>query len=202
MVYVRSNGSVTNKRTNKTAPLKPLDAEPVDVDGADDPRQRLADWMADPKNPFFARAVANRYWAHFFGRGIVDPIDDLRVTNPAVEPRTPGRTREVARRFEVLAEVAREDDLQKPDLFAQREPDRVQQDRQAIIRSLLPEAARGEVVFDAVCKLTDSPSQFGGLPADRNAPQRAIMLPDESFTSYFLDVFGRPQRSAPASAKG
>ena len=47
---------------------------------------KLVDWMVDAKNPFFARAVANRYWAHFFGRGIVDPIDDMRVTNPPSNP--------------------------------------------------------------------------------------------------------------------
>ncbi len=51
-----------------------------------------------------------------------------------------------------------------------------------------------EVLFDAVCQVTDSPTPFGGLPQDRHAPKRAIMLPDESFASYFLDVFGRPQR--------
>jgi hypothetical protein len=66
-------------------------------------------------------------------------------------------------------------------------------DKQSFAR-YYPKRLAAEVVFDAVCKLTDSPSQFGGLPADKNAPQRAIMLPDESFTSYFLDVFGRPQR--------
>src|SRR5207245_5532745 len=49
-------------------------------------------------------------------------------------------------------------------------------------------------LVDAVCQVTDSPTPFGGLPQDRHAPKRAIMLPDESFSSYFLDVFGRPQR--------
>src|SRR5579859_7685309 len=51
-----------------------------------------------------------------------------------------------------------------------------------------------EVLFDAVCQVTDSPATFGGIPQDKHAPRRAIMLPDESFQSYFLDVFGRPQR--------
>src|SRR5262249_19940477 len=57
-----------------------------------------------------------------------------------------------------------------------------------------PKRMSAEVLFDAVCQLTDSPTPFGGLPQDRYAPRRAIMLPDESFASYFLDVFGRPQR--------
>ena len=58
----------------------------IPVPPGDDPRQKLVDWMADPKNPFFARAVANRYWAHFFGRGIVEPLDDMRLTNPPSNP--------------------------------------------------------------------------------------------------------------------
>ena len=57
-----------------------------------------------------------------------------------------------------------------------------------------PKRMPAEVLFDAVCQVTDSPTQFGGLPTDKHAPNRAIMLPDESFPSYFLDVFGRPQR--------
>ena len=52
----------------------------------DDPRGKLADWMADPDNPFFARTLANRYWKHFLGRGLVEPEDDMRVTNPPTNP--------------------------------------------------------------------------------------------------------------------
>src|SRR6185436_17141591 len=85
-IFTKSSGAVTNKRTNQAAKIKPLDGEPMDIAAGDDPRQKLVDWMADPKNPFFARAVVNRYWAHFFGRGIVDPLDDMRITNPPSNP--------------------------------------------------------------------------------------------------------------------
>jgi hypothetical protein len=66
-------------------------------------------------------------------------------------------------------------------------------DKQAYAR-YYPKRLSAEVLFDAVCQVTGSPTPFGGLPQDRHAPNRAIMLPDESFSSYFLDVFGRPQR--------
>src|SRR5207248_11247397 len=66
-------------------------------------------------------------------------------------------------------------------------------DKQAYAR-YYPKRLSAEVLLDAVCQVTDSPTQFNGLPKDRNAPTRAIQLPDEAFTSYFLDVFGRPQR--------
>ena len=61
---------------------------------AHDPRQALADWLRQPDNPFFARALVNRYWKHFFGRGLVEPEDDMRATNPPTQPRAarrPGR---------------------------------------------------------------------------------------------------------------
>src|SRR5439155_23486208 len=85
-VFNRPNNDVVNKRTNQPAVDKPLDGQPPRLDAGEDPRPRLADWMTDAKNPFFARAVVNRYWAHFFGRGIVDPLDDMRVTNPPTNP--------------------------------------------------------------------------------------------------------------------
>src|SRR5207302_1961580 len=69
------------------------------------------------------------------------------------------------------------------------------QDKQAYAR-YYPKRLSAEVLLDAVCQVTNSPGSFNGLPQDRNAPRRAIMLPDESYSSYFLDVFGRPQRSS------
>src|SRR6185369_13451291 len=65
--------------------LKPtgLGSDPLDLSPDEDPRLALADWLTKPGNPFFARTLVNRYWKHFFGRGIVDPEDDMRDTNPA-----------------------------------------------------------------------------------------------------------------------
>ena len=194
IVYTRPDGNVTNKRTQKSALIKPLDGEPLDIERGEDPRQRLVDWMADPKNPFFARAVANRYWAHFFGRGIVDPIDDMRVTNPPTNPEL----------LDALAKVLVDNKFSLKVLVKTIAKSRTYQlsaipnefnkhDKQAYAR-YFPKRMSAEVLLDAVCQVTDSPTQFAGLPQDRFAPKRAIMLPDESFASYFLDVFGRPQR--------
>src|SRR5262245_47047858 len=86
VLFVRTTGNVQNKRTEQNSPMKTLDADPVTAGTDEDPRAKFADWMTSPKNPFFARTVANRYWAHFFSRGIVDPLDDMRVTNPPSNP--------------------------------------------------------------------------------------------------------------------
>ncbi|CAN5321421.1 DUF1549 and DUF1553 domain-containing protein [soil metagenome] len=193
-VYVKTNGSVTNKRSGKSAELRPLDAAAVTVAAEDDPRKVLADWMTDAKNPFFAKAVANRYWAHFFGRGIVDPIDDMRVTNPPSNPPLlEALAADLVKNKYSLKSLVKT--ICKSRTYGlSSEPNEFNKtDRQSYAR-YYPKRLAAEVLFDAVCKVTDSPSLFPGLPTDSNAPQRAIMLPDESFTSYFLDVAGRPQR--------
>jgi hypothetical protein len=194
VVFTRSRGNVTNKRTGQAAIMKPLDGKPMNVGPYDDPRQKLVDWMVAPSNPFFARAVANRYWAHFFGRGIVDPLDDMRVTNPPSNP-------------ELLDELAKDLAANKYSLkhligaicksrtyqLSSTPNEFNKHDKQTYAR-YYPRRMSAEVLFDAVNLVADSPVPFNGLPQDAHAPKRAIMLPDESFPSYFLDVFGRPQR--------
>jgi hypothetical protein len=189
-----SSGAVTNKRTGQNAIMKPLDGEPMKVTKDEDPRQKLVDWMVDAKNPFFARAVANRYWAHFFGRGIVDPLDDMRITNPPSNPELLDALAEdlVKNKYSLkhlIGTICKSRTYQLsavPNAFNKH-------DKQTYAR-YYPKRMGAEVLFDAVCQVTGSPTPFGGLPQDRYAPKRAIMLPDESFASYFLDVFGRPQR--------
>ncbi len=194
VVYTKATGTVRNKRSNLDAAIKPLDGDALEVGGETDPRQKLVDWMVQPKNPFFARAVVNRYWAHFFGRGIVDPLDDMRVTNPPSNPELLDALAKefVAKKFslkQLVKTIAKSQTYRlsaTPNEFNRH-------DRQAYAR-YYPKRLSAEVLFDAVCQVTNSPSNFAGLPSDTHAPRRAIMLPDESFRSYFLDVFGRPQR--------
>jgi hypothetical protein len=193
-IYTAPRGGVTNKRTGKPAPIKPLDGEPMDVPAEDDPRQRLVDWMVDARNPFFARAVANRYWAHFFGRGIIDPPDDMRVTNPPSNPELlDALARELIGHKFSLKHLIKTICKSRTYQLSAVPNEFNKSDKQTFAR-YYPKRLAAEVLLDAVCQVTDSPSQFGNLPRDRYAPNRAIMLPDESFPSYFLDVFGRPQR--------
>jgi hypothetical protein len=171
-----------------------LDAAPLTVGADDDPRTKLADWMTDPKNPFFARAVANRYWAHFFGRGLVDPLDDMRVTNPPSNPELlDALAQEFIRQGHSLKALIRTICNSRTYQLSAVPNDWNRQDKQNYARCY-PKRMAAELLVDAVSQVTDSPTVFAGLPRDRHAPSRAIMLPDESFPSYFLDVFGRPQR--------
>jgi len=193
-VYSLSAGNVINKRTQQAAVIKPLDGEPMTVGAGDDPREKLAEWLTDAKNPFFARAVANRYWAHFFGRGLVDPLDDMRVTNPPSNPELlDALAKELTANKYSLKHLVKTICKSRTYQLASAPNEFNKHDKQNYAR-YYPKRMGAEVLFDAVCQVTDSPTPFGGLPQDRHAPKRAIMLPDESFASYFLDVFGRPQR--------
>ncbi len=193
-IFTVSRGQVINKKTNKPAVMKPLDGKPIEVSPYDDPRQKLVDWLTAKDNPFFARAVANRYWAHFFSRGIVDPLDDMRITNPPSNPEL----------LDALAKELIDNKFSLKHLIKVIVKSRTYQlsstpnefnkhDKQNYAR-YYPRRMSAEVLFDAVNQVALAPAGFGGLPSDRHAPNRAIMLPDESFPSYFLDVFGRPQR--------
>jgi hypothetical protein len=193
-IFTLSTGQVTNPRTGKPAVVKPLDGEPIEVAREDDPRQHLVDWIVSPRNPFFARAIANRYWAHFFNRGLVEPIDDLRETNPPTNP-------------ELLDALAGEFVASKHSLKhlirlicksrtyqLSAVPNAVNQHDKQTYARYYPRRMQAEVLYDAVVQVTNGPHAFERLPQDTHAPRRAIMLPDESHASYFLDVFGRPER--------
>jgi hypothetical protein len=196
VIFSRPTGSVVNKRTGQAAKIRPLDGEPMEISSDDDPRHKLVDWMASQQNPFFARAVANRYWSHFFGRGIVDPIDDMRVTNPPSNPEL----------LDALAKELVDSKFSLKHLIKVIVKSRTYQltsvpnefnkhDKQSFAR-FYPRRLPAEVLHDAVNLVTKAPPAFPGLPTDRHAPNRALMLPDESFASYFLDVHGRSQRTS------
>lgn len=194
VVYTTKSGSVTNKRSGKVADYKALGEKAMVMDEDDDPRVKLVDWMVDGKNQFFPKAIANRYWAHFFSRGIVDPLDDMRVTNPPSNPELlDALAGDLVKNGFSLKQLIRSIVNSRTYQLSAVPNDFNKQDKQNYAR-YYPKRLSAEVLFDAVCLITDSPAGFGGLPTDQLAPKRAIMLPDEGYTSYFLDVFGRPQR--------
>jgi len=195
-VVVNRTGTVQNLRTRQPAPIKPLDGPVIDVPPGEDPRHRLVDWMADPANPFFARAVVNRYWAHFFGRGLVDPLDDMRVTNPASNEELLDALAKdfIASKFSLkhlVRTIAKSRTYQLSSI--PNEYNRF--DKQNFAR-FYPQRMKAEVLLDAVNQVTDSPSVFTNMARDPLAPNRAIMLPDDGFPSYFLEVFGKPPRTS------
>jgi hypothetical protein len=195
-VYAKNTGTVTNKRTNQPAKIKALDAEPMEIAGSDDPRHRLVDWMTQPTNPFFARAVVNRYWAHFFGRGLVDPLDDMRVTNPASNEELLDALAKdfIANKFSMKHLVKMIVKSRTYQLSAI--PNEFNKSDKQNYARFYPQRMGAEILFDAVNQVTNAPGTFTNLPQDSYAPKRAIMLPDDGYTNYFLEVFGKPPRTS------
>jgi len=199
--FNRPTGTVVNKRDNKPIQPTSLDGKTLVADADEDPRAFLADWLVDAKNPFFARAVANRYWAHFFDRGVVEPLDDMRVTNPPSNPALlDALARHVVEDGYSLRALCRRIVTSGVYRLSSDPVEGNASDRQSFAR-YYPKRMNAEVLFDAVHQVAGSPASFNGLPSDKFAPTRAIMLPDESFSSYFLDVFGRPQRLSPCECE-
>jgi hypothetical protein len=202
-VYVASHGDLVQPSTGQPQPPTPLDGEPL---GFDDPRDRrayLADWMTAADNPYFGRAIANRIWANFFGVGLVEQVDDLRVSNPASNE-------------ELLTESAAflaENQYDLKTLMRAILQSRTYQRSSAVIKEnegdqryysrYFPRRMMAEVMLDAICDVTAVPTTFDEVVyagADRKKTDfypegtRAIQLYDSTVNSYFLKTFGRNQR--------
>ncbi len=156
-----------------------------------DPRTDLLDWMVRPDNPFFARAVVNRVWGEFFGKGIVDPVDDFRASNPPSNPELLDWLAAdfIAHRFDLkhlmrtmLASAA----YQRSSL-----PNASNLDDQRNFARSLRRRLPAEVLLDAVCDLTGVRESLAGLPPDARAAQAW----NHKLPSEFMDAFGRPNAS-------
>ncbi len=190
----RGVATAVDKKTKQ--PVKPagLGSPVLEIAPDDDPRLALADWMTHTDNPFFARALVNRYWKHFFNRGLVEPEDDMRETNPASNPDLLDA---LAHRFAEshydMKALIRDIVQSRSYQLTAMPNDFNKSDRQNFSR-YYPKRLTAEVLFDAVNQLTGSQSAFPGMPVGT----RAVALPDNSFNagSYFLTVFGRPESSS------
>lgn len=186
------NASATNPKTKKAVPPTGLGAKNIPITPERDPRHFLVDWMAKKDNPFFAKALVNRYWKHFFGRGLVDPEDDMRVTNPAVNPELLDALAKdfIAHNFDIKHLVRTITNSSVYQLSA--EPNEWNQSDKQNFSRYYPKRLNAEVLLDSINQVTGTTTSFGGVPSGT----RAVQLPDNGFGSYFLTVFGRPESSS------
>src|SRR5215468_10808306 len=143
---------------------KALGGAVIRVSAREDPRQELVDWMAEPKNPFFAKALVNRYWAHFFGRGIVEPMDDMRVTNPPSNPELlDALAEDLVKSGYDLKHVIRTICTRRVYALSSVPTESNAKDRQSFARHY-PRRMTAEVLLDAMAQVTGTPTSFSGLP--------------------------------------
>ncbi len=178
-------------RTNAVVPPHVLGEAQRPITDEHDRRQVLADWLAAGSNPWFAKNLSNRLWAHFIGRGIVEPVDDVRLTNPPSNPELLEALAEklIASRFDLHEMIRAITACRTYQLSS--EPNATNRgDEQNYSRALL-RPMEAEVLLDAVCQVTGVPEKFDNVPAG----VRAIQLWDSHVPHDFLKTFGRPVRA-------
>lgn len=190
VIFLRPTGETTHPRKRVVMKPQPLDGEPMDDEF--DRRKKLADWMTTPDNKLFAQNIVNRFWGYAMGRGLVEPLDDMRATNPATNP-------------ELLEALA--DDFAKNGFDTRKLLRRIFQSRAYQLSSTIADGNRvdatnthftryttkrltAEQLADALDFATATQEKYPGLPLGT----RAIQLPDPGVRSYLLDTFGRPAR--------
>ena len=196
IVFSARTGDINHPRMNAPLPPRPLDGQPLPLDSAQDRRQYFADWLVSPDNPFFARAVVNRVWKNFMGRGLVEAVDDIRDANPPSNPELlAALTRDfVEHRFDVK-QLARTIMNSSTYQLTSRPTASNAADlkyHSHYIARRLP----AEVILDAIGQVTGVREVFPGYPG-----RRALQLPDAAVDSYFLSAFGRPTRVTPADSE-
>jgi hypothetical protein len=189
-IFVKDHGEVRDPRTGRTVRPRPLGGTELPLKSGDDPRESLARWMTRADNPFFARTMANRLWAHFLGRGIVHPIDDARDSNPPSNPELLDALSEdfVASGYDVK-QLIRAIGTSHAYALQATPTESNAADSQSFAR-FYPRRLQAEVLMDALSQVLDVPTEFPGVVPGT----RAIDLPDENVAAHFLDVFGRPAR--------
>ncbi len=189
IVFTAKTGSVKHPRTGKTLEPRPLfGSAPVPQDPDSDPREALARWIIAPENPFFTRVIVNRVWADIMGRGIVDPVDDLRATNPPSNGALLDAMADDFRRHGYDLKHLIRTILSSSVYALSSEPnERNVADTRNFSRHYR-QRLRAEVLLDAISDVTQVPDTFAAAPPG----SRAATIWTHRVPSLFLDTFGRP----------
>ena len=189
VVYVAKSGEVRQPRSGKTMAPRPLGGSAVD--DPVDRRRALAKWLTSENRHWLARNVVNRYWGYLMGKGLVNPIDDLRATNPPTNPELLDAMAGafIASGYDLKALVRLILTSRVYELSALTTPDN-RLDTMYFTHYTIKRLT-AEQLLDAIDAATGTVEKFPKLPAGT----RAISVPDSTYTSFFLDTFGRPLRA-------
>ena len=194
---MRTPALVTHVGTGQTvAAVFPFQLEGVDL-SSDVPRVKLAQWLTAKENPYFAKSLANRYWSYLNGKGIIDPVDDIRLSNPPSNPELLDALTSdfVASGFDLkqlLRTITNSHTYQRTFVTHQWN-----EDDDTNYSHATPRRLAAESLFDAIMTATGSPTNLPGVPGGFHASQ----LPDASGAVAFLDMFGRAPRESPCECE-
>jgi hypothetical protein len=190
IVYDGRSGEVKQPRTGQEMKPKFMGGATPTIPPGVDRRQVLADWLASGDNPFFAKSVANRIWFHLSGKGIVDPVDDFRDSNPSANDELLDALAKdfAANKFDVKHLIRVIMNSRTYQLSAQA--NQFNADDSKYFSHATTKLLTAEQLLDAICTVTEAPEKFAGLPAGT----RATQLPDGGVNHPFLKTFGQPAR--------
>ena len=190
LISSSGGGDLKHPRTGEPVPAAGLGAPPASPQGGADRREMLAAWVTSAENPFFTRMIVNRIWAHYFGRGLVEPVDDMRATNPATnEPLLAALADHLISVDYNLRAFTRTLLNSRCYQLTSQPNDNNQRDEQAYSHAAY-KALPAEILLDALCQTTGIPESFNGWPLG----YRAVQIWDNRMPSYFFKIFGRPAR--------
>lgn len=190
MLFTATEGDLVQPLSGKPQPPQPLDGEPLPLEATGDRREHLAKWLTSPDNPYFSRSITNRVWANFFAVGLVENVDDLRLTNPASNEvlLTAAAGHLVEQGFDLKALMRTILQSATYQRSSRALPENAGDER--FYSRYYPRRMMAEVLLDAVSQVTSAPTEFPNYPA----AWRALQLPDANVSSKFLKTFGRPDR--------
>ncbi len=190
VIYVDRAGEVTQPRTGRTMPPRFLGGVVAEVAPGKDRREALARWMTSPANPFLPKSVVNRVWYHLTGRGIVDPVDDFRDSNPSANDDLLDALAKdfVDHHFDVKHVIRTVMNSRTYQLSARTND--FNKDDNKYFSHAVTKLHTAEQLFDALCYVTEVPEKFASFPLGT----RAVQLPDGEVNHPFLKTFGQPAR--------
>jgi hypothetical protein len=190
IIYDSRSGEVTQPRTGQVMKPKFMGGAVPNIPSRVDRRQVLADWLTSGDNPFFAKSVANRIWYHLNGKGIVDPVDDFRDSNPSANDELLDALAKdfAAHKFDVKHLIRVIMNSRTYQLSAQTNS--YNSDDTKYFSHAVTKLLTAEQLLDAICTATEVPEKFAGLPLGT----RATQLPDGDVNHTFLKTFGQPAR--------
>ena len=195
VIFDRQDGDVKHPVTGAVMRPKFLGGDMPEIKNGETRREVLARWLTSPENPYFARNIANIVWAHFMGRGIIEPVDDVRISNPSSNPELLDAlaAKLVDYRYD-FKQLVRDICTSRTYQLDTRANDTNATDDRNFAKGSI-RRIRAEVLLDCISEVTDTQDKFLGLP--RGA--KAVEIPDGNTADYFLTTFGRASRSTVCS---
>ena len=193
IVFNSGGGAVKHPVTGKDMAPKFLGGAQPEIAKGADRRQVLAEWLTAPENPYFSRNLANIIWAQFFGKGIIDPVDDVRVSNPATNPELLDKLAAQLTAYRYDFKKLVRDICTSRTYQLSAVPNATNAGDEANFAKAGVRRIRAEVLLDALGSVTGSAEKLRGLPQGG----RAIEIADGRTSTYFLTTFGRATRETP-----